>query len=129
LPNAEVKTMPRRGTETALQLITRDDPPPPKDWVPDKFEERFGGPIGTIYHTAQGYKRLGFGATTSVPAKPVAVKAVMDFLATNHGWYTSIEISRAIGMKAGNVLTVLRAEGKVSSRRESHIYVYCGRKN
>jgi hypothetical protein len=92
--------------------------------MPDKFEAYFGGPIGNIYHTAQGYKRRGFGAATTIPPKPVAVKAVMDFLASNDGWYTSVEISTQIKMKAGNVLTSLRLEGKVRGEKKGHVYIY-----
>jgi hypothetical protein len=116
--------MTRAKDSTALQLLTRDDAPPPPDWRPDKFEAYFGGPIGNIYHTAQGYKRRGFGATTAIPPKPVAVKAVMDFLSANGGWYTSLEISARIGMKAGNVLTSLRLDGKIRGEKKGNVYIY-----
>jgi hypothetical protein len=117
--------MPRPKDSTALQLVIRDDAPPPPDWSPDKFEAYFGGPIGNIYHTAQGYKRRGFGTSTTIPPKPVAVKAVLDFLENNSGWYTSVAISTRIGMKAGNVMTTLRIDGRVQAQKKgTNVYIY-----
>jgi hypothetical protein len=117
--------MPRPKNSKALQLVARDDAPPPPDWKPDKFETYFGGPIGNIYHTAQGYKRLGFGATAGIPPKPaVAIRAVLEFLASNDGWHSSAEISARINMKAGNAVTSLRLNGKIQGEKKGNVYIY-----
>jgi hypothetical protein len=115
--------MARAKNSTALQLVTEDDPPPPSDHVPDRFESLFGV-VGNTYSTTEGRKRSGLSSSSSVPSKPVATSAVMDFLHANEGWHTSLEITTRIGMKAGNVLTVLRQEGKILGEKKGHVYIY-----
>lgn len=101
------------------------EPPTPADWIPDRFEARFGSPIGNNYHTGGGeYSRIK-NILERATDGPIARKEIMKFLSKNPGKkFASEEVTNAIGMSASGSLTYLRNRGDINGIRRGGKYLY-----
>lgn len=100
---------------------------PPKGWKPDRFEQIYGI-VGRNHCIGDGRYDQIKGLPARETVGPIAKEASLKFLAEHPGqWFSSEQVTKAVGMACGGPLTTLRIEGRVRFEKRESKYYHTGK--